>query len=159
MDYSAPLDDAELQAFNEIQLKAHNDYRALHGTDPLEIDGDLARESQAWAEKMAAEDNMYHSAANGYGENLAAMWGSGVDKTMRETPKATDMWYDELYNPGYDFSNPGFSSGIGHFTQVVWKASTKLGCGVSGGYVCCRYTPAGNMSMPGWFEDNVLPLK
>ena len=74
------------------------------------------------------------------------------------TANATDMWYNELHNPGYNFNNPGYSSGIGHFTQVVWKGSTKLGCGVSGMYVCCRYSQAGNMNMPGYFEKNVLPL-
>ena len=40
-------------------------------------------------------------------------------------------------------------SGIGHFTQVVWKGSEKLGCGVGCGsnnfcYVTCKYYPAGN---------------
>lgn len=106
---------------------------------------------------MLKEDKMYHSDANGYGENLAWMGGSGVDKIMRTTPEATKMWYSEIDNPGYDFENPGFTYGTGHFTQVVWKGSTKLGCGVAGGYVCCRYTPAGNISNPGYFEDNVFP--
>ena len=68
------------------------------------------------------------------------------------------MWYGELYDPGYDFNSPGFGHGTGHFTQVVWKASTKLGCGYAGVFAVCRYSPAGNMSMPGYFEDNVLPL-
>jgi hypothetical protein len=30
----------------------------------------------------------------------------------------------------YDFNAPGFSSATGHFTQVVWKASARLGCAV-----------------------------
>ena len=29
-------------------------------------------------------------------------------------------WYNELIDPGYDFSNPGFSKGNGHFTQLIW---------------------------------------
>jgi len=76
---------------------------------------------------------------------------------MQTTPKAVDMWYNELNDPGYDFANPGFSSGTGHFTQVVWKTTTKLGCGYTGGYVVCRYCEvAGNMMDA--FEQNVLPL-
>ena len=43
--------------------------------------------------------------------------------------KATISWYNELFDPGYDFDEPGFSKGTGHFTQVVWNGSTKLGMG------------------------------
>jgi hypothetical protein len=54
----------------------------------------------------------------------------------------------------------------GHFTQVVWKKSTQLGCGAAEGtatldgttfnafYVVCHYNPAGNMR--GDFPSNVL---
>ena len=56
--------------------------------------------------------------------------------------------YDEIAN--YNFET-GTSNGgeIGHFTQLVWDSSTKLGCGVaksaSGGtFVVARYLPAGN---------------
>uniref|UniRef100_A0AC35TJP6 SCP domain-containing protein n=1 Tax=Rhabditophanes sp. KR3021 TaxID=114890 RepID=A0AC35TJP6_9BILA len=31
----------------------------------------------------------------------------------------------------YDFGNPGFDEKAGHFTQLVWKASRKLGTGIS----------------------------
>ena len=38
------------------------------------------------------------------------------------------MWYDEI-----KYTNNGlvtqFGSNHGHYTQVVWKGSTKLGCG------------------------------
>lgn len=99
---------------------------------------------------------MEHSASedrDGCGENLA--WSS--DAASMETDQAVTMWYDEVSDPGYDFESPGYTSGVGHFTQVVWKESTKLGCGVSGGYVVCRYCEtAGNWTMDGEFERNVL---
>ena len=43
----------------------------------------------------------------------------------------------------------------GHFTQVVWKATTKLGCGYNQGcgYIKCEYDVGGNMQ--GDFENNV----
>ena len=83
---------------------------------------------------------------------------SSNTNTLSTTNQATDMWYNEVITPGYDFDNQGFDSGTGHFTQVVWKGSTKLGCGISGVYVVCRYCEtAGNMG--GAFETNVFPKK
>lgn len=63
----------------------------------------------------------------------------------------------------YDFNNPGYESGTGHFTQVVWKASTELGIGrytgKKGSWTCtyyvARYKPRGNIISAGYFSDNV----
>ena len=74
---------------------------------------------------------------------------------MREGDDATMMWYNELNDPGYDYNRPGFGP-AGHFTQVVWKECTHVGFGISGGWVCGRYSPAGNVM--GAFPENVLPL-
>jgi len=104
--------------------------------------------------KLAEEGSLVHSQCAGIscpGENLA--WNSNLNTAKTEW--ATMAWYGELYDPGYDFSNPGFTSGTGHFTQVVWKDSQKLGCGEYKGYITCRYFPAGNYL--GRFEDNVFP--
>ena len=70
--------------------------------------------------------------------------------------------YDEVCKPGYNFASGGFSSGTGHFTQVVWKDSVKLGIGQGKAtqngmqciYVVGRYEIAGNMM--GEFQDQVL---
>jgi uncharacterized protein YkwD len=72
-----------------------------------------------------------------YGENMA--WG------YPDFPAAVKAWYDEISQ--YNFANPGWSSGTGHFTQVVWRDSIKLGCAMNKGcsmptYVC-QYSPAG----------------
>ena len=53
------------------------------------------------------------------GENLAAGYANASN--------AVDAWADE--REAYDFNNPGFSEATGHFTQVVWKATTTVGCG------------------------------
>jgi len=63
-----------------------------------------------------------------------------------------DAWYEEISD--YSFSDPGFSEGTGHFTQVVWVASTEIGCawvacngqnGTPGSYLMCEYQTAGNV--------------
>ncbi len=60
-------------------------------------------------------------------------------------------WYSQ-YNL-YDYSNPKMSN----FAQVVWKSSTKLGCGLSLGkdvLAVCFYSPEGNVN--GQFAQNVM---
>ena len=67
--------------------------------------------------------------------------------------------YDErkLYN----FRTPGYSESTGHFTQIVWKGSKKVGIGLAKSkngmyYGVASYYPPGNLQ--GTFEENVLPI-
>lgn len=84
-----------------------------------------------------------------YGENLAIGYGSNT--------LAMQAWYDEWTD--YDFAAGQFSTGTGHFTQMVWKESTSVGCAVrdcSGReYLVCEYYPRGNII--GYFTENVFP--
>ena len=67
------------------------------------------------------------------------------------------MWYDEIAQ--YRFPDGGFSMETGHFTQVVWRGTTQVGCGHSqckGNDIwVCNYDPAGNWD--GQYRENVLP--
>ena len=89
----------------------------------------------------------------GAGENLAYNYNKTAPALA-----ATDLWYNEVSK--YDYNNPGFRQDTGHFTQLVWKSSTKFGIGVwadqSSGiqYVCGLYSPQGNVD--GQFPDNVV---
>ena len=133
--------------FNQMQLDAHNKYRADHGVPPLEYDPVCQKAAQAWADNMVKKKKMYHASKKenpNMGENLAMYSSSDPnDKTLSQTPHATEGWYDEIKD--YDFNNQGFSMECGHFTQVVWKESTKVGFGIAGTYVVARYLPHGNM--------------
>lgn len=97
------------------------------------------------------------SERNNCGENLAMHSDKELIWTTNE---ATKMWYDEVDVPGYDFSNPGYheNPGAGHFTALIWKSTTKLGCGISGSYVVCHYCDT-SPNFIGRFETNVLPKK
>lgn len=67
------------------------------------------------------------------------------------------MWYNEISL--YNFAKGEFSSATGHFTQLVWKSSTKLGLGLAYNgikyYVVANYQAPGNYL--GQFLTNVLP--
>merc|ERR1712157_326421 len=140
-------------------LGLHNDYRAMHQVDALGWSSDVEESAKYWANTLAADDcSMYHSSRdqrNGYGENLA-IGHSNIGEVVAD-------WYNEVSD--YDFSDPGYSGATGHFTAVVWKGTTGLGCAIAtcpeGGrtpgrkiYVC-QYSPPGNVE--GRFAENVFP--
>lgn len=134
-----------------ILLAAHNNKRALHKDTPaLTWSSELQSYAQNYADNYDCSGNLIHSGGP-YGENLAL--GYGIEG-------AVQAWYDEIAD--YDFANPGFSENAGHFTQLVWKSSTQVGCAIKtcggswGDYVICSYNPAGNFI--GDFPNNVMPL-
>lgn len=155
-----------IEQAQQAGLDEHNRLRALHhDTPPLVLSRELCNDAQEWADTLMSENRFDHaprSERNGCGENIASASGHSAD-FVEEAIRATKSWYNELYDPGYDFGNPGWQSGAGHFTQIVWKETSELGIGIARNgrkYVTVgRYRKAGNMTNAGYFERNVLPLK
>merc|ERR1711953_709944 len=152
-----------LREAQEAGLREHNRLRALHqDTEPLELSNDLCNDAQAWADQLMSQGRFDHAETND-GENLEG--ATGMSPTVvEEAVRATQSWYNELHNPGYNFNNPGWNEnpGAGHFTQVVWRETKQLGLGIAQQgrkyIVVGRYQPAGNMTNAGYFERNVAPL-
>uniref|UniRef100_A0A0N5BK12 SCP domain-containing protein n=1 Tax=Strongyloides papillosus TaxID=174720 RepID=A0A0N5BK12_STREA len=131
-----------------------NKYRRAHHARDLKEDSGLAAKAQKYAEYLASINKLIHDPQNSNdktGENLAfgSPWISHL---------AVKNWYDEISQ--YDFKKPEFSYKTGHFTQLVWRGSTKAGFGVAVSadgrrvFVVCKYTPPGNYA--GEFQKNVL---
>ena len=144
---------ADDSSFKDNILKRHNYYRQKHGVDALTWNEEVAAYARQWAETLASQNAMRHRGQNRYGENIYYKSGGSFDADM-----PVDAWYAEVKD--YNFNRQGFSYKTGHFTQVVWKGSTELGCGMarssSGAvYVVCNYSPPGNYM--GRFDKNVLP--
>jgi uncharacterized protein YkwD len=139
------------QNFSQQILQAHNFWRAKHHAPNLVWDESLAR----YAHDHASNCVFKHSVAPKYGENLIAGY--------RSIPTAIHAWYAE--NQLYSYRNPGFSYQTGHFTQLIWKGTTRVGCGYAdcagrngtpGRYLVCEYAPAGNIIGKKYFSANVL---
>ncbi|XP_062405364.1 Golgi-associated plant pathogenesis-related protein 1 [Sardina pilchardus] len=149
-------------SFKAEFLQTHNELRAKHGVPALTMSDDLCASAQAWADhlesinKNSSMMSLQHSDTKN-GENL---YFSSSSAPIKLTGKeAVENWYSEIKD--YNFSNPGFGSNTGHFTQVVWKSSTEVGVGIAmvgnAVFVVGQYSPAGNISNEGYFEKNVLP--
>jgi uncharacterized protein YkwD len=147
----APAPAGEPDALRGI-TDAHNRDRAAHCAPPLAWSPEVAKVAQRWADHLKdAGCELQHSGGT-LGENLAA----GTAGTLTAVDVVA-MWFDE--RKAYDFAHPGFGMRTGHFTQVVWKGSQRLGCGTA---TCgdmqvwvCNYDPPGNMEED--FADNVKP--
>lgn len=131
-------------------LDAHNRARAEHCAPPLQWSPELAAAAQRWATTLGQRGCALEHSASAYGENLAA----GTPGTI-SPERAVAMWMQE--RAGYDFRRGGFSMDTGHFTQVVWRGSQRLGCA---SVTCsrmqvwvCNYDPPGNMQNE--FQRNV----
>ncbi|KAL5495451.1 hypothetical protein ACEPAI_914 [Sanghuangporus weigelae] len=124
-------------------LSSHNSIRAQHGASPLFWNNTLAAAAQKWSDGCVFQHS--GGSVGPFGENLAAGTGDAYGITS-----AVTSWTNEVseYNP----SNPSAS----HFTQVVWKGSTQLGCAETtcgGGtifsdsskFFVCEYFPQGNI--------------
>ncbi|KAH6943229.1 hypothetical protein HPB50_017955 [Hyalomma asiaticum] len=144
-----------MRKFQRQVLRHHNRYRRLHGVHTLKEDEELNRYAQAWALMMAKKGLMQHRTRPLHGENLYMWWSSDMQAPITGR-MPVEAWYNEIEK--YNFDQPGFKSGTGHFTQLVWKQSRRLGTGIARGrkgtiFIVCVYEPRGNIM--GQFEDQV----
>jgi hypothetical protein len=136
-----------------------NGYRAKNQAAGLTWDDTIYYEAQNWSAHLVSLHLIQHSGNKSYGENLAFFQGYALDPVAL-IKKAIDAWYAEIAI--YDFTKPGFSESTGHFTCLVWAASTKFGIGISfdsatkEAYIVMNTSPPGNYV--GEFAQNVLPL-
>ena len=132
-------------------LAAHNVARTQAGVAPLTWDPALANAATDYAQQMALTGIFAHSdrkARSGVGENL---WmGSRGAFTVENM---VDGWVSErqMFAPGFfpTVSRSGNWTDVGHYTQVIWPTTQRVGCAVasnaSAEYLVCRYWPAGNI--------------
>lgn len=142
----------------QAMLAAHNRWRDSVHVAPLAYSAELASSAQHWAQHLQQQKHcrMQHSQPQGrYGENLfwgsAVQWSDGRLEVQNIPPQeVVDSWAGERADYDYRINRCTPSKMCGHYTQVVWKSSTSVGCAMA---VCadsreqiwvCQYQPAGN---------------
>jgi hypothetical protein len=144
-------------------LAAHNRERALVGHAPLRWDPDLAAAAASYGPVLASLNQLVHSPREtraGQSENLARAWHGTLSPEQ-----LVDLWSREklLLQPGSpgpecprafgcvrfpEVSNTGRWEDVGHYTQMVWSTTTRVGCAIFSAdwdYLICRYSPKGNV--------------
>ena len=132
-------------------LAEHNAERRALGIPDMQLDDDLNDQAQAYAEEMARTGNFAHSPSSSrpnQGENL---WAGTAGRFEYEA--MVGAWIDEKQYYIHDrfpyVSSTGNWQDVGHYTQIIWRDSTLLGCGLatsgSWDYLVCRYSPPGNV--------------
>ena len=129
------LDTAEM-------LAAHNTVRAKVGVPPLAWSDRLAALAQTWAETLIVRNEFVHRPKSPYGENLFEISGAQVSPRQ-----VVDEWAAEARN--YDYRSNRCKAVCGHYTQIIWRETKKIGCGVARKdqteIWVCNYDPPGNI--------------
>jgi pathogenesis-related protein 1 len=130
----------------EDYVALHNAARAEVGVGQVWWDATLQGYAEWYADQRRGDCAGQHSQGSGYGENL--YWGpggwpwSGVD--------AVNLWVAEREFYDYNSNTCSGPYGCGHYTQVVWRDTTYIGCARVecdnnlGVFITCNYWPPGN---------------
>jgi uncharacterized protein YkwD len=122
-------------------LLGHNQIRARLGLKPLIWSDDLAESARSWAQSLLARGVFFHKPNNPYGENLFF-----VDGRLYEGEEVVQRWSSEAVD--YDRSTNTCSTVCGHYTQIVWRDTRRVGCAAVNVDLrqiwVCEYDPPGN---------------
>ncbi|XP_052093281.1 cysteine-rich venom protein Mr30-like isoform X2 [Mytilus californianus] len=149
---SADLATSGVTADEKTEIvNKHNTLRSLtQATNMMKMswDDETAYIAQKWAENCVTSHEspgLKRSIPGRFGLGQNLFWGS----RKYAWSEAIQSWYDEISD--FTFNGQNVFSKIGHYTQVVWADSIKLGCGYAHCtttrihlYVC-NYGPAGNI--------------
>jgi hypothetical protein len=136
--------------FEQRVLAAQNRERAALGLPPMAWDSALAQSAKQWADTLAGSGRFEHAPfnpANPQGENL---WAG--TRGYFPVEGKVDAWLREKQHfvPGVfpNNSRTGRVEDVGHYTQIVWRDTGKVGCAIAAGaaedVLVCRYAQPGN---------------
>lgn len=148
---STNIASADLPAgFDERILAAQNRERLGLGLHALRWNDALAQSAKDWANYLASSGRFEHSPENTKkpeGENL---WAG--TKGYYSPEAMVDGWVREkrYFQPGLfpNNSTTGRVEDVGHYTQLVWRATSEVGCAKATSaqedILVCHYSEAGN---------------
>ncbi|KAK4937904.1 hypothetical protein LTR10_021545 [Elasticomyces elasticus] len=148
-------------------LLHHNVHRANHSASTMVWSDAMATIAQTIAD-TCIYGHVLNVSGGGYGQNIGAGFSAtplGMGEMLTEF-----MYNDEMASYTYYGGEPNYNTldDWGHFSQIVWKGSSSVGCytanctatglqnsnaGVQPFFTVCNYSPAGNVV--GEFAANI----
>jgi hypothetical protein len=138
--------------FPHAALTAHNAARAAAGVERLQWDPELGTEAAKYALRLAISDMFAHSNPQDRpdaGENLwmGSRGAFSVDAMIGSWVSERSFFRAGLFP---SVSRTGDWRHVGHYTQVVWPSTRRVGCALAtnarNDFLVCRYWPAGNLN-------------
>lgn len=149
-NWPAPADRGASLLRNTV-LGAHNQARRDFGVPTMAWNDHLATEAMGHASYMARTGIYGHDQTPGrrkkQGENL---WRGPRGVFSYDIMVGVMIDEEKLFRPGAFPHNTvnGDWSAVAHYTQIIWPATTEVGCAVASSattdYFVCRYAPTGN---------------
>ncbi|GAB6028799.1 hypothetical protein CHUAL_004611 [Chamberlinius hualienensis] len=126
-------------------LKTHNDLRrkvangqqtgqpSASNMRELKWNSELATIAQRWADQCTFGHDANRNTASYWwvGQNAALVSSSADNNRVANFSQAITLWFNEVTNPGFNPNNIDpyvFNSGTGHYTQVSWGDTDRIGC-------------------------------
>lgn len=138
--------------FESRMVSAHNYERAALGVGPVRWNDSLAAGAQEWADHLSATGQFAHSPDEKGGPQIGEnIWGGTKGHFSLES--MVHLWIAEKQHfvPGTfpHTSATGNPADVSHYTQLVWRDTVEIGCGLSGAggeeILVCRYSRPGNV--------------
>ena len=139
----------------EKALNIHNEYRKKHNAERLELSVRLSENAKKRILQLEKGLDNINSKVyvddHELGENLYISTKNDFD-----IEKLCEIWYNEKNKYNFDLNT--YQKGTGHFTQMIWKDTRRIGFGYlksNNGkiYFLALYSPAGNELFK--FKENV----
>ena len=145
----APRGEALMQ---RAMMTMHNAARASVRRPPLVWDASLADDARGYAREMARTRRFEHSPQPRGNPNQGENLWTGTRGAYRYDEMA-QHWIDEqrdfVNRASPNFSRTGDYRDVGHYTQIIWSRTTRVGCAMASSardeYLVCRYVVAGNV--------------
>jgi len=150
-----------LCAHNKYRAQVHAENASIPALAPLTWSDTLAEGAQKWADFLDKSGKFEHDPNTSDGENISygvSSYTEAVDLWADEKKCFQNGIFDDIYNHNSSQCdanpanpNTGCTTNknwqcAGHYSQIVWRNTKEVGCGMAKGIVVCRYSPPGNYS-------------
>jgi hypothetical protein len=132
-------------------LRMHNAARAAAGASRLTWDPQLEAEAAGYARYLASRNLFMHSSRSSRADTGENLWMGTRGAFPIESMVGGWLSEGNKFRAGIfpAVSRNGNWHEVGHYTQMVWPQTRRVGCGLASNqsfdFLVCRYWPSGNV--------------